>query len=146
MRPLHPYTISLLNSIPKPDLTKANGRLQSIPGHVAHPTEITVGCPFKPRCQYSRDRCAKSEPEIIERYPNHYSCCVISKEELKKVEKSLIPEKIKSIKAPTNKSDINSVLLELSDIKKYFGKFQYSLFPGNSMRNSFFIFNFINIF
>lgn len=121
LRPLHPYTISLLNSIPKPNLTKANGQLQSIPGQVAHPTEITVGCSFKPRCQYSRDRCSKSEPEIVERYPNHYSCCIVSEEELKKVEKPLLQEEVKNTKAPTNQSDKNKALLELSNIKKYFG-------------------------
>jgi peptide/nickel transport system ATP-binding protein len=46
--PRHPYTISLLQSIPR--LGRTKGRLASIEGSVPDPYSTTPGCSFHPRC------------------------------------------------------------------------------------------------
>jgi oligopeptide/dipeptide ABC transporter ATP-binding protein len=50
-RPLHPYTISLLRSIPR--LESKGVRLAAIQGSVPSLTAIPPGCPFHPRCEYA---------------------------------------------------------------------------------------------
>jgi oligopeptide/dipeptide ABC transporter ATP-binding protein len=47
--PKHPYTISLLRSIPRLG-TREQGRLASIKGSVPDPFSRVSGCPFHPRC------------------------------------------------------------------------------------------------
>ncbi|MFZ4441192.1 MAG: ABC transporter ATP-binding protein [Syntrophales bacterium] len=49
--PLHPYTKSLLRSVPKPWRTGDKPeRLEPIPGTVPNPATPPPGCPFHPRC------------------------------------------------------------------------------------------------
>lgn len=48
--PKHPYTLGLLNSIPK--LNKGHGRLETIEGNVPAATAYPVGCHFCTRCKY----------------------------------------------------------------------------------------------
>ncbi len=54
-RPLHPYTLGLLNSIPKLEAAGAAGRqrLAEIPGMVPSLKEEIAGCVFAPRCAYA---------------------------------------------------------------------------------------------
>jgi len=47
--PKHPYTISLLRSIPRLGAIK-HGRLEVIKGTVPDPYSTVTGCPFHPRC------------------------------------------------------------------------------------------------
>jgi peptide/nickel transport system ATP-binding protein len=47
--PKHPYTISLLQAIPRLG-TRGQGRLASIKGSVPDPYSTVTGCPFHPRC------------------------------------------------------------------------------------------------
>ena len=48
--PKHPYTQSLLQSIPKLGKKKEAGRLASISGSVPSPFNLPTGCVFHPRC------------------------------------------------------------------------------------------------
>ncbi len=48
--PKHPYTLGLLNSIPK--LNKGHGRLATIEGNVPAATNYPAGCHFCTRCKY----------------------------------------------------------------------------------------------
>lgn len=48
--PKHPYTLGLLNSIPK--LNKGHSRLATIEGNVPAATNYPVGCHFCTRCKY----------------------------------------------------------------------------------------------
>lgn len=58
--PKHPYTVGLLNSIPK--LNGKGEKLYSIKGTVPVPGEITSGCRFKSRCDDVMDKCHQVEP------------------------------------------------------------------------------------
>ena len=74
--PKHPYTIGLLNSLPK--LEESQERLYSIPGNVPIPGSLTTGCRFAPRCEQAMDRCRQEMPELIPVEENHRSRCWLS--------------------------------------------------------------------
>ena len=75
-KPLHPYTMGLLDSIPK--LTDAaGGRLPSIPGIVPAPDEMPKGCRFAPRCSKCGTRCMAQKPDLIEAEPGHTVRCFL---------------------------------------------------------------------
>jgi len=60
-RPGHPYTIGLINSIPK--IHTKEKRLRPISGLMPDPTDLPPGCPFSPRCQYAAERCRREHPQ-----------------------------------------------------------------------------------
>ena len=72
--PRHPYTIGLLDSIPK--LNEDRDRLRVIEGTVPDLFNIPTGCRFHPRCPYVKDICMKTEPELVEVGPGHQVRCV----------------------------------------------------------------------
>ena len=55
--PSHPYTLALLASTPRFGTHYTEERLVSIPGRVSDPAHPDKGCPFAPRCAYSREQC-----------------------------------------------------------------------------------------
>ena len=61
--PKHPYTIALLESIPR--LTDDRGRkLFPITGSIPDPLHLPGGCPFHPRCRFAQDVCAVEHPPL----------------------------------------------------------------------------------
>lgn len=60
--PKHPYTVGLLNAIPK--ITKDRPPLQTIEGMVPNPTERISGCSFSPRCPHATEQCRRAEPPV----------------------------------------------------------------------------------
>ncbi|WP_404332464.1 ABC transporter ATP-binding protein [Mesobacillus maritimus] len=63
--PKHPYTVGLLNSVPKHD-EDHEGDLAVIPGSVPSPFELPVGCRFAPRCSHARNICRTELPELLD--------------------------------------------------------------------------------
>lgn len=61
--PKHPYTIGLLNSIPK--LGEKKHRLNTIPGIVPALSKLPQGCRFQDRCSLVSEECKQKEPELI---------------------------------------------------------------------------------
>jgi len=59
--PKHPYTKALIASSPKFGTHYSKERLVSIPGRVTDPAHPESGCPFAPRCNYSKDDCRKTD-------------------------------------------------------------------------------------
>lgn len=55
--PEHPYTQALVNALPKFGSHYTESKMISIPGRVSDPSRPEPGCPFAPRCQYSREEC-----------------------------------------------------------------------------------------
>ena len=72
-RPLHPYTIGLIESLPS--FQADSERLTSIPGSPPDMTATTPGCPFAPRCRYARVRCERQRPGYYSAGPGHRSMC-----------------------------------------------------------------------
>lgn len=63
--PKHPYTKSLLRSIPRLD-GEVEGRLAVIKGNVPDPSVVPVGCPFHPRCpEFVPGLCNAEVPNMI---------------------------------------------------------------------------------
>jgi oligopeptide transport system ATP-binding protein len=73
-RPLHPYTLGLLNAIPKVD-QRDQERLASIEGLPPDLRQVATGCPFAPRCPYRVDRCVVERPPLLACGPGRGSAC-----------------------------------------------------------------------
>ena len=74
--PLHPYSKSLLSSVPVPDPeTARNNKRIILEGDIPSPLNAPSGCPFRTRCRYATDICAKSMPEFKEVKPGHFCAC-----------------------------------------------------------------------
>jgi len=63
-RPLHPYTQSLMNSVPS--LNAEQDRLAAIPGSVPQLGAFPVGCRFHPRCPRAQAECSRKAPALLE--------------------------------------------------------------------------------
>lgn len=61
--PQHPYTKSLLASIPQPDPHK-KGSLEILEGDVPSPRNPPSGCVFHTRCPLAKDVCRQSIPKL----------------------------------------------------------------------------------
>ncbi len=72
--PKHPYTIGLINSIPKMEEHGAT-RLQAIAGVLADPTNLPSGCKFHPRCPFVMPECSQTDPALKEIGPGHQVAC-----------------------------------------------------------------------
>lgn len=72
-QPLHPYTLGLLQSIPKLEDEK-EGPLYMIKGMVPNPLRMPPGCPFSDRCDKCMERCRNEMPELIEKNGHKVRC------------------------------------------------------------------------
>lgn len=61
--PAHPYTVSLLKSVPRLDVPKQR-ILPSIPGQAPDPAVDSKGCRFAPRCAAAQPTCWNEAPDI----------------------------------------------------------------------------------
>ena len=61
--PAHPYTMGLMESIPRADLKGT--RLEPITGSPPDLANIPPGCPFNPRCRFRHTNCFEEEPQPI---------------------------------------------------------------------------------
>ena len=90
-RPDHPYTIGLLNSIPRVDLL-GDRRLQAIPGQPPSLISLPPGCSFRPRCAHSKlvpnNRCATDVPNLDEKVTGHFSRCHLMESQLVQIRTS----------------------------------------------------------
>jgi len=60
--PKHPYTIGLMNSLPRHDVDQE--ALEPIRGSVPSPFDLQKGCRFAPRCPDARKLCYDKQPEL----------------------------------------------------------------------------------
>jgi peptide/nickel transport system ATP-binding protein len=73
--PLHPYTVNLINCVPRFEQTPALGRLANISGSLPALDDLPTGCVFAPRCPLTVERCRESRPPLIEVQDGHRSAC-----------------------------------------------------------------------
>lgn len=64
-RPLHPYTMGLIKSIPTME-TKKGEQLYMINGTVPALSEVGGGCRFYSRCPYATDLCKNQDPDLLQ--------------------------------------------------------------------------------
>lgn len=75
-RPRHPYTKSLISSIPiaDPKVAKASKRIV-LEGDVPSPVNPPSGCRFRTRCPYADEQCAQETPKWRELEKGHFAAC-----------------------------------------------------------------------
>jgi len=64
-KPLHPYTMGLLEAIPRPE--HRDRPLTAIPGSICNLLDPPSGCKFHPRCFKAKELC-KTEPPTLEKH------------------------------------------------------------------------------
>ena len=72
--PKHPYTLALLNSIPRMDQPRV-AKLDPIEGQPPDLTQLDDGCSFRFRCRFVKDNCAKSFPDLEAVSDSHSAAC-----------------------------------------------------------------------
>ena len=84
-KPMHPYTLGLLNSIPKID-DEGDKRLYMIKGMVPNPLHMPLGCPFSDRCDRCMERCTREMPELKEVDGRKVRCFLYDTETVKEAD------------------------------------------------------------
>ena len=73
--PRHPYTLGLLNSVPRLD-EPIRAKLDPIEGQPPDLTRLPPGCAFSPRCVFRKERCEKEVPTLEPvGEPGHVAAC-----------------------------------------------------------------------
>ena len=74
--PLHPYTLGLMESIPKLETTQQNlPKLKEISGMMPSLLQVPTGCPFHPRCSAAETRCKTDKPKLKKISQTHSVSC-----------------------------------------------------------------------
>ncbi|SDK65004.1 ABC transporter ATP-binding protein [Lacicoccus qingdaonensis] len=76
--PRHPYTVGLLNSLPRHD--QDQDELVPIKGNVPAPDEMPEGCRFAPRCPFASDICSKLPELETQEDGNEVRCWIYTDE------------------------------------------------------------------
>jgi oligopeptide transport system ATP-binding protein len=72
--PRHPYTLGLLESIPRLD-AKRREQLKPIPGAPRDMLRAPSACPFQPRCRFEVEQSREDVPPLVEIEPGHFVAC-----------------------------------------------------------------------
>lgn len=72
--PRHPYTIGLLQSIPRVDGVRSD-KLQPIEGLPPDLLNYPKGCPFAARCKFAIDQCWETDPDLESVGTGHQVAC-----------------------------------------------------------------------
>jgi oligopeptide/dipeptide ABC transporter ATP-binding protein len=75
-RPMHPYTVALLSSVPVPTPSKSAPRSRiRLQGDPPSPTDPPSGCRFHERCWKAQDVCRTVEPLLAPLESGHLAAC-----------------------------------------------------------------------
>jgi oligopeptide/dipeptide ABC transporter ATP-binding protein len=74
-KPIHPYTLSLLDAIPIPDPRRSGGRRTVVEGEPPSSISPPSGCRFHPRCPFATEVCRQVEPPLMEFTDGHLAAC-----------------------------------------------------------------------
>lgn len=77
-KPKHPYTVGLLNSLPRHDIDQEE--LTAIKGTVPSPKDMPAGCAFAPRCPHASAICHKKLPDLQNVDGNQVRCWIYTDE------------------------------------------------------------------
>jgi oligopeptide/dipeptide ABC transporter ATP-binding protein len=73
-RPRHPYTLGLLESVPRLDAAR-KAKLKPIEGQPRDMLSAPAACPFQPRCRYEVEQSRLEVPPLRELEPGHFVAC-----------------------------------------------------------------------
>ncbi|ELY81658.1 dipeptide ABC transporter ATP-binding protein [Natrinema gari] len=109
--PSHPYTYTLLESIP----TEEKDRLTPIEGNVPDLIDMPEGCHFADRCPWAQPECRNGDIPFLQHGPDdvdHRSKCVLEEFD----ESEYGTDGVTS----TTESDIGEPIVELREMRKYY--------------------------
>ena len=72
--PGHPYTASLIDSLPS--VSERQPRLPTIPGDGQSAHHYQKGCPFRDRCRHSIEECASADMTLHDLGGGHQTACI----------------------------------------------------------------------
>jgi oligopeptide transport system ATP-binding protein len=72
--PRHPYTLGLLQSVPRLDASRA-AKLRPIEGAPRDMLRVPAACPFQPRCRYEVEESRRAVPPLVEIERGHFVAC-----------------------------------------------------------------------
>lgn len=82
-QPVHPYSIGLLNAVPR--LDSEGAEMLTIPGNPPNLLRLPKGCPFQPRCPHAMGSAIMRRhlkrlvtvacAPVLNRWRNCYECC-----------------------------------------------------------------------
>ena len=78
--PKHPYAGALAGAFPRIGDTRYRYAPAGLPGDPPFPGDLPSGCPFHPRCPRAEDRCAATEPELLQ-VGDHRTACLVAQDE-----------------------------------------------------------------
>ncbi|NJL94866.1 MAG: ABC transporter ATP-binding protein [Anaerolineae bacterium] len=115
---VHPYTIGLLSSIPRPGLTKYTQKLPAIEGHPPSLRSLPPGCVFAPRCPVALPLCHEVKPALETTEPGRMVRCH-RWQEIARGEISAVPE-VEGGLAETDYSEARENLARIMELTKHF--------------------------
>ncbi|WP_122089172.1 ABC transporter ATP-binding protein [Halalkalicoccus subterraneus] len=122
--PSHPYTYTLLESIP----TEEKDRLTPIEGNVPDLIDLPNGCHFAPRCPWEKEECTGGEIPFLQHGPSevdHRSKCILEEFDTSEYGSTGV--------ANDTDHDIGEPLVEVEGLRKYYEQeegYLDRLFPG----------------
>jgi len=72
--PLHPYTMLLMEAVPRPDPHQRGRDRPILKGEIPSPMNLPPGCRFHTRCPFARDICRVEDPALQERGGRTVAC------------------------------------------------------------------------
>jgi oligopeptide/dipeptide ABC transporter ATP-binding protein len=85
--PSHPYTLGLLNSVPRLDLPRKE-KLDPVEGQPPDLMNLPAGCAFRERCRFAIDRCTEELPLLQSVSDGHFSACFAAETLVPKAEEN----------------------------------------------------------
>jgi peptide/nickel transport system ATP-binding protein len=117
LRPLHPYTIGLMRSVPRLDLPRGV-KLETIEGLPPDLRTPPPGCRFAPRCPYRLDACVETDVILRDLAPGHGTACIRADEIVAgTLVQAAPPAKIAATATTTESAE---PILKVEALRKYF--------------------------
>jgi len=82
-KPMHPYTLGLMNSITRLDEEKKE-KLKPIKGSPPSLIDLPAGCAFRKRCSFQSKECGSVFPPMKEIEEGHFVACYLAEDILRK--------------------------------------------------------------
>jgi peptide/nickel transport system ATP-binding protein len=118
LRPLHPYTIGLMRSVPRLDLPRGI-KLETIEGLPPDLRSPPQGCRFAPRCPYRLEACVQTDVTLRDLAPGHGTACIRADEIVAGTLVPAVPP-AKPVVSAAAKEAAGEPVLKVEAMRKYF--------------------------
>ena len=118
LNPQHPYTQGLMRCVPRLGQDKRSSYLHPIRGRVPSPSSLPPGCVFEPRCDYAREQCRTSKPELRLIEGKHWARCHFAEEVASQDWKP--PEEVLALVAPAEPAGEPDTILRVEGARTYY--------------------------